>query len=330
MRKWVNRSAISVVVLLLFCLAAGAYREHRARENAFAQYPPPGKLVDVGGRRIQLDCRGTGGPVVVFEAGRDLRGSLSWYLVHDDVAAFTRACAYSRAGIMWSDPKSSRPTSKGAADDLHAALANAGERGPFVLVGHSAGGPAILVYTKYYPAEVAGLVFVDSSHPQQFERLAAAIGLPRPALGLGDRLGRAFAWAGAVRLWTPYPPEDSSEASKIVSAFSPWSWVGATREIDEDDDWFSEAGTVRSLGARPTVVLSGMKPSAQRLGIPAEQEKIRLELWRTMQNELAALSTVSRHEEDVEADHSVQTSRPEHVVSSVKWVVEAVRGLSSQ
>ncbi len=324
-RKGFGRSVVGLLAVILLGVSASTIYHHRARATLLAQYPPPGILVDIGGRRIQLDCRGRGTPTVVFEAGRDLKGSLSWYLVHDDVAAFTRACAYSRAGILWSDPKSSRPTARGAADDLHAALSKAGERGPFVLAGHSAGGPGILVYTKYYPEEVGGLVFVDSSHPQQFDRLAAAIGMQRPALAWTDKLARAFAWTGAVRLWTPLPPEDDSEAMKIVSAFSPYSWVGATREIDEDDDWFSEAGTVHSLGSRPVVVLSGMKPSARRLGISPEQEKTRLELWRTMQNELAALSTESRHEEDIEADHYVQTSNPAHVVSSVRWVVDRVR-----
>jgi hypothetical protein len=79
-----------------------------------------------------------------------MRGSLSWYLVHDRVAAFARACAYSRAGILWSDSKDPPNTAKGAAQDLHSLLLRAaGKRGPFVLVGYSAGGPGILVYTQY-------------------------------------------------------------------------------------------------------------------------------------------------------------------------------------
>ena len=330
MRKWILHSVAGLIGLLLVALVSGAIYERRSRASVLARYPPPGKLVDIGDRRMQLDCRGTGNPIVVFEAGRDLRGSLSWYLVHDDVAVFTRACAYSRAGIMWSDPKDSRPTAQGAAADLHATLENAGEHGPYVLVGHSAGGPGILVYTKYYPAEVSGLVFVDSSHPQQFERLAAAMGLSRPRVGMADKLVRKLAWAGAIRLWAPQPAANDSAAMQIVSAFGTTSWVSATREIEADRDWFSDAGTVRSLGSRPTVVLSGMKPSAERLGITPEQESKRLEVWRTMQNELAALSAVSRHEEDLEADHYVQMSRPQHVVSAVRWVVEQVRSTGAR
>jgi pimeloyl-ACP methyl ester carboxylesterase len=326
MLKWIVRGTTGVLALALLALLVGALYERHARAEVAARYPPAGRLIDIGGRRIQLDCRGTGTPVVVFEAGRDLRGSLSWYRVHDDIAAFTRACAYSRAGIMWSDPKSSRPTSKGAAADLHATLLNAGERGPYVLAGHSAGGPGILVYTKYYPAEVAGLVFVDASHPGQFERLEAAMkGWKRPALGTSARLMRAFGWAGAIRLSTPPPLPDDSEAMKIVDAFGPVSFIAATREIDEDAEWFGEAGTVETLGSRPTFVLSGMKPSPEMTGVSPELERQRLELWRVMQNELAALSTVSRHDEDFAANHYVQTSNPAHVVAAVKWVVEKVR-----
>src|SRR5689334_15052839 len=235
MRRWLKVLGVSVLALILIALIVAAAFEHHARAHTLAQYPPRGKLVDIGGRRIQLDCRGRGAPVVVFEAGRDLRGSLSWDRVHDDVAAFTRACAYSRAGILWSDPKDAPPTGRGAADDLHATLTRAGERGPFVLVGHSAGGLAILLYTKYYPSEVGGLVFVDSSHPRQFERLAVVRGLSRPSLGSADKFVRAFAWTGILRWWAPQPPDDDSEAMKIVAAFGTQSWVGATREIDADD-----------------------------------------------------------------------------------------------
>jgi pimeloyl-ACP methyl ester carboxylesterase len=325
MRKWRTALGASVLALLVVASIVGATLERSARARALTQYPPRGKLVDIGGRRIQLDCRGIGTPVVVFEAGRDLKGSLSWHLVHDDVAAFTRACAYSRAGILWSDPKEARPTGKSTADDLHATLTRAGERGPFVLVGHSAGGPAILLYTKYYPTEVSGLVFVDSSHPQQFERLAAVPGLQRPKLGFEDKIMRAFAWTGVLRVWAPQSPTDASEAMKIVAAFGPTSWVGATREIDEDADWFSDAGTVKTLGSRPTFVLSGMQFLPARLGLTPAAETKRLEIWREMQNELAALSTVSRHEEDLEADHYIQDSDPKRVVAAVKWVVDKVR-----
>ena len=327
--KWIVHIAGGLVGVVVVALLAGAVYEHRARAHVAAKYPPEGKLIDIGGRRLQIDCRGTGVPVVVFEAGRDMRGSLSFYRVHARVAGFTRACAYSRAGILWSDPRDPPNTAKRGAQDLHNLLLGAGEHGPFVLVGHSAGGPAILVYTKYYAAEVSGLVFVDATHPETFQRISAVPGLQRPRVGAWDKFIRAFAWAGSIRLQPEPPPFDSSEAAKIVNAYGPYSYVGASREIDSDDESFADADTVHDLGSRPVYVLSGMKPSAQRLGLTPEQEQVRLEWWRQLQNELAALSSSSQHYEDVSSDHYVQDGDPDQVVVAVRWTVDKVRAATT-
>ncbi|HJP59587.1 MAG TPA: hypothetical protein VJ865_06295, partial [Gemmatimonadaceae bacterium] len=104
MKKWLSRIGLAVVGIIALVVLTGAGYEVAGRRSAAREFPPPGKLVDIGGRRIQLDCRGSGTPIVVFESGLDMNGSLSWYSVHDSIAKQTRACAYSRAGVMWSDP----------------------------------------------------------------------------------------------------------------------------------------------------------------------------------------------------------------------------------
>src|SRR5688572_8575029 len=104
MLKWLRRIGLGFVALVLLLVSVGAAYEAMGRRNARRDFPPPGRLVDIGGRRIHLDCRGTGSPIVVLEAGLDTRGSLAWGTVHDSIAKTTRTCAYSRAGIMWSDP----------------------------------------------------------------------------------------------------------------------------------------------------------------------------------------------------------------------------------
>ena len=104
MKKWLRRVGLGIVGLLALAAIVGAAYELNGRRQATREFPPPGKLVDIGGRKIQIDCRGSGTATVVFEAGLDMGGSLSWSSVHDSIAKTTRACAYSRAGIMWSDP----------------------------------------------------------------------------------------------------------------------------------------------------------------------------------------------------------------------------------
>src|SRR4051812_18895162 len=170
MKKWLGRIALVLVAIVALVIIVGAGYEALGRRAAARDFPPPGKLVDIGGRKIQLDCRGTGTPTVVFESGLDMNGSLSWYGVHDSIARTTRACAYSRAGVMWSDPTPGAQTGKDVAFDLHAVLERAGERAPYVIVAHSLGGPYAMIYTKYFGADVAGLVFVDASHPDQVAR----------------------------------------------------------------------------------------------------------------------------------------------------------------
>ena len=59
--------------------------------------------MDIGGRKIQMDCRGIGSPTVVLQSGLDALGSLSWAAVHDEIVKTSRVCAYSRSRILWSD-----------------------------------------------------------------------------------------------------------------------------------------------------------------------------------------------------------------------------------
>jgi pimeloyl-ACP methyl ester carboxylesterase len=122
----------------------------------------PGRLVDVGGRRLHLHCTGQGSPTVVFENGGSAF-SIDWALVQPAIATSTRACSYDRARHAWSDPSPAAETPASVARDLHALLAAAGERPPYVLAGHSMGGIYVRIFERRYRGEVAGLVLVDGS-----------------------------------------------------------------------------------------------------------------------------------------------------------------------
>ena len=116
---------LGVAAFAALLVLAGVVYERLGQYRAARDFPPPGKMVDIGGRRIQLDCRGAGSPTVVFEAGLSVEGSLSWSAVQPKIADHTRACAYSRAGLMWSDSSGAPHSAKQVAQDLHAALTNA-------------------------------------------------------------------------------------------------------------------------------------------------------------------------------------------------------------
>jgi pimeloyl-ACP methyl ester carboxylesterase len=128
-----------------------------------APYVAQGESFEVDGRSLYIDCRGEGSPTVVLEAGMGDTAA-GWSAVHDALAATTRTCAYDRAGRGRSDPRE-RHTLADAATDLRGLLDAAGERGPFVIVGHSLGGSYARVFADAYRAEVVGLLSVDAFDP---------------------------------------------------------------------------------------------------------------------------------------------------------------------
>jgi pimeloyl-ACP methyl ester carboxylesterase len=130
-----------------------------------------GKLVDVGGYRLRVDCRGQGDTTVVLEAGL-CQTRASWGRVVGDVASFARVCSYDRAGLGDSDRAPGTRTPRRVVDDLERVLAAAGARAPYVLVGHSFGGLAVRLYAARHPEHVRGLVLVDASHEAQYARFA--------------------------------------------------------------------------------------------------------------------------------------------------------------
>src|SRR5579871_4409634 len=118
MRRILKWAAIAIGGCLALLVVIGTVWEQVERRQVAAAYPAPGRLVDIGGRRIQIECLGAGSPTVVLETGLDYFGSLAWAKVFDRLAEITHTCAYSRAGIVWSDDKHGPHDGIGAAHDL--------------------------------------------------------------------------------------------------------------------------------------------------------------------------------------------------------------------
>src|SRR5690349_6601006 len=150
-------------LVLVGLLLLGLISQAIASAIDAARYAAPGKLVDVGGYQLHVNCTGTGSPTVILDAG--LGGTtLDWSKVQPAVTRFTRVCSYDRAGYGWSETAPSTPrTSQQIVTELHALLTHAKINGPYVLVGHSFGGLNMRLYAYRYPAEVAGMVLLDAT-----------------------------------------------------------------------------------------------------------------------------------------------------------------------
>jgi len=164
-------------------------------------YTRPGTLVRADGTRLNLYCMGSGSPAVVFDSGWEDWAPV-WTIVQPEVAKWTRACSYDRAGAGFSDPGPMPRTSVRIADELRSALHNAGIKGPYILVGHAFGGDNVRTFAERYTVDVAGLVLVeadvggadehrgDARHIASLRECRDAIAAGKPLPALTARPGR--------------------------------------------------------------------------------------------------------------------------------------------
>jgi pimeloyl-ACP methyl ester carboxylesterase len=316
---------------LVTVLAIG---EAIVRQQVSQQYPALGKMVDIGGRRIQLDCRGMGSPTVVLEAGLGNLGSLSWSAVQDSIATTTRVCSYSRAGIMWSDPAPGDFDSQRMAQDLHNALTNAGEQTPWVMVGHSLGGPHVMIFNSLYESEIVGFVFVDASHPDQNDRFRKIIGSAaddEPKIAkIPPLLADVAARIGIVRLLPlgSAPDNAPSFVAQTANAYLPQTTASNLQAVRSFKTVLTDASKLRKLGDRPLIVLTATQKTnpeeLKKSGMSEEKERAFQTAWEELHKDQATWSSRSRHQ-IVESSHNIQFDRPDVVINAVNEVVAIVR-----
>lgn len=307
------RSVIAgALIALLLVLFSGAAYQFIASRRDRRLHPAPGRLVDIGGYRLHLNCMGRGSPTVVFDSGLS-DDSLTWYKVQPDVAKRVRACSYDRAGLGWSDPSPLPRTSRVMATELHALLQNAQIRDPYILVGHSLGGMNMRMFAALYPQEVVGLVLVDSVYPYQYDRLPADLRVSNASFL--RRLGYfedtiPFGWprlSGWCDHW-PQPVRDSRRTTEC--RFQPWvTHLAEYREFDESSGQLLSAKPTENV---PLFVLShdpGDAPGPMDLA------------WSKMQEELASLSPRSQHLVVRGSGHMIQEDGPQAVIDAINWVV---------
>src|SRR3569833_4627311 len=183
-------------------------------------YMHPGKLVAVDGpRRLYLSCMGNGGPTVLFDSGMG-DSSLVWRLVQGEVAKLTRACAYDRAGLGFSDPRSGPSDARASAADLHALLRAAKIKTPILYVGHSLAGLFGVMLAATHPGDLAGAVLVEPSFANQWDALSSAgIAAGAPQKAADDLLSALHAQVPRIRecatLPAPLPADCAGNDSRL-------------------------------------------------------------------------------------------------------------------
>lgn len=301
-----RRLALAACAALGLALAAaGAERVREGLDRL--RHPPPGVMLPVGARRLQVQCAGSGRPLILLEAGLD-DDSTVWDKVFTPLSRIARTCRYDRAGLGWSSDAGADGSPGQALSDLSAVLRYAGPP-PYLLVGHSFGGLIVRAYAERRLADVAGIVLIDSASEGQFKA-----GLPDPFTYEAFDLKPAAAIFGLMRL-APRdgPPEQSPAGLALSRRASRYRTVQRTALRLADYD--RAVAVHPSLGGTPlAVITAGRKPAALR------------PVWLRLQDRLAGLSSCSRHVVLAGAGHYVQVERPAVVIDAVRTLAGAPPG----
>jgi pimeloyl-ACP methyl ester carboxylesterase len=316
---------ILVVVLMIIVGLAivGAIFQTIAAQRDRRRFPPGGKLVDVGGHRLHLNLMGEdkGSPTVILEAGMASM-SANWGWVQRAIAITTRVVSYDRAGLGWSDPGIKPLDAAKSARELHTLLERAGITGPYVLAGHSYGGLVVRMFADMYPNEVAGIVLVDSSHPDQWLHIPASKG--GQTVAVGNRITALLARFGILRLFhmeesfiAGLPPREYAEMKAYLATPTGWL-VGADGLIAWRDLSREQVNATHSLGNLPLFVLS-----------VTEQDHY-ADVLTKLQTELPALSSNSKHITVEGATHYTLVSMKEYAVVVSDAILEVVQAVQAE
>ena len=306
----IARWAGSVRVLSLLLLTSlSAYAQQKGDSAG---------LVEIGaGRKMFLECRGSGSPTVILESGYRNDAEI-WSTplepgkstVFPQVAKFTRVCAYDRPGTVRDANHLSRSTqvpmprtARDVVSDLHALLQKAHVPGPYVLAAHSLGGIFARLYASTYPNEVVGMVLVDATS----EKLRSAL-TPEQ-------------WKLIVDISFTKPPPGFEKYKDIE-----------TIDVNASFDQIEKAVTAQPLRPIPLFVLTGGQPfdPSSLQPFPADFPAALTRAQHTGQDALATLAPNAKHTIATKSGHYIQTQEPQLVIDAIKQVVEAVRNRSAR
>ena len=310
--------AVLLIFFVVIIVAGGIYQLDATRADRLA-HPMPGLLIDVGGYKMHIDCTGTGSPTVILDSGMG-DGYLSWRKVQPQIAQLTRVCSYDRAGFGYSDFSPKPRTSRVFAQELRTLLHNAGVPPPYVLVGHSMGGYDVRLYASLYRSEVAGMVFVDASHPDQQKRLPRALN-DLDATWIHEQEFFEFTMPFGLPRLLGFCAKDAEVRAAECNFHSVRESVAELKSISQSA---AQTAATGSLGDIPLIVLS-QDPDAPQYDLPEDLVKPTNDAWQHMQRELAQLSTRGTQAIAKNSGHYIQLDRPDLVIDAVRNVVDQIR-----
>ncbi|MBU1377246.1 MAG: alpha/beta hydrolase [Alphaproteobacteria bacterium] len=315
------RTGVAALAILLYGCGASASSDLAAIERA----KQSGRSVALeDGRTLFLRCTGKGSPTVLLESGYGAT-SQAWYAVQPALSRTTRVCSYDRAGSGFSSAGPEPRDGASIARDLDTALDAARIEGPFILVGHSAGGLYGRLFAARRAADMQGLVLLDPTVPRRAPPPPAPDGLE----GLRGLARKCL----AVSEMAPQPPLDDGRWSGCVGS-NPDPWAAAT--VRRPDAWRAQISELDNLYGRtseqvarigavlrpvPTYVFTASDTAAMAPKYGLDNPRSGLEL----QHEMIAGGSIEGSQQTILSSHLIMIDRPEVVIGAVEEMIRASR-----
>jgi pimeloyl-ACP methyl ester carboxylesterase len=306
------------ILILPICFALIIFYGYFSSKIKYNRYAKQAQYTLINGLKIHTHRTGQGGPATILEAGGG-DCYLTWNLVQSELSKFSDVMSYDRAGLGLSDPSPTKRQLSQYVEELKQILIQTDLQSPFVLVGHSLGGLIILYYALKYPADVAGIVLVDSAHEKQAGHSRSLIVRSIKFI----KIGLSLSWLGTLHLLAYLRIPKNIFANDIVKQYR---CLQSTRK--------STNTTLSEI----TEYLSGFKPFFSALrpilnNIPiavitrgnSNNKKINPKLdllQKELQKEFLVLSDESKHIIAEKSGHYIQWTEPNLIVDAVHWVRE--------
>ncbi len=306
---------ILVVLPIGFCAAVWGY-SFSLRTDLSERFPSPGTMIDIGTHRLHIYCTGRKGHATVILEGGNGGWSTYWNRVHQLVPSNVRVCSYDRSGLGWSERGPNPKDDESIVSELKQLMIASDEGPPYIMVGHSAGGPLSWLFAKNNPDIVAGIVMVDAN-TRTYRHWGDENASPtrkfvrehlRPLLVLVETTGVVL-----------FPRNADSEA------MSRYGYSEFQKEVVSDPGFRSrmisaknaegashdDLNYMTSIGSMPLVVIE-----AGHIVLPISDNE-----WRRGQREMLTLSTNSIHIVAESVGHSIPRDGPEFIVRAIQDIL---------
>ena len=266
-------------------------------------FKPPGRFINIGFQTMYVDCLGENKPTILVDVGI-AESSASWYKIAKELSKNTRICLYDRAGYGWSDSGRGERTTATIVHELKLLVKRAEIPGPYIIVGHSFGGFTARYFAAKFPENVAGLVLVDSSHPEQIYRLSALDNQGKKPLITGRDANAPADFSEFERKW--YFLNSSRKAT--------FAQMAELKYFKQSAYQVKHSGPLKDI---PIAVLSrGISQLPELNGVSLENE------WLDMQKDLLNLSKNSWHSIIVNSGHNIHEEAPAKIIENILEVIE--------